>query len=133
MNRTQHLTSSQPRPKRRMARPGACPLGVVARNASAANDHYMGPFDGGPVKPGASRIEALAGTAGGTAGSAIQLVEAGVDFINLFAAKTDPAWWLPRRTVVDNGAELHSTEAVDLHAVLPPPANAANKSTRGAA
>ena len=134
MNRTQHLIASQPRPKRRVARPGACPLGVVARAASAANDQRMGPFDGAPVKPAASRIEVHADTAGGTAGSAIQRVEAGVDCINRFAAETDPTWTLPCRVMVDNGAEFHGTEAADLHAaLLPPSAKAANKSTRGAA
>lgn len=133
MNRTQHLTSSQPRPKRRVARLSASPLGVVARTASAANDHHMGPFDGAPVRLGAIKIEVLADKAGGIAGSAIQRVEAEVDFINRFAAKTDPAWRLPRRIVVDNGAEFPSAEAADLHAAPIPPAKAVNKSTRGAA
>jgi hypothetical protein len=43
MNRTQHLIASQPRPKRRVARPGASSLCFVPNTASAANDHHMGP------------------------------------------------------------------------------------------
>ena len=48
MNRSQHLTASQPRPKRRAARPGASSLCFVPNTASAANDHHMGPGNDPP-------------------------------------------------------------------------------------
>ena len=50
MNRTQHLIASQPRPKRRVARPGASSLCFVPNTASAANDHQMGPGGEPPEK-----------------------------------------------------------------------------------
>ena len=135
MNRTQHLTTSQPRPKRRVARPGACSLGVVASTASAAaNDSRMGLFDGPLVDHSARTVAVSVSDASGTACRAAQSPEAEVDLIKRFAAKFDRAWKLPRRIAVDNGAEFHGTEAADLHAaLLPPSAKAANKSTRGAA
>ncbi|MEO6277371.1 hypothetical protein [Roseateles sp.] len=45
MNRTQHLTSSRPRPEHRMERPGASSLCVIPNTALAANDGHMGPAD----------------------------------------------------------------------------------------
>jgi hypothetical protein len=51
MNRTQLLIASQPRPKRRVARPGASSLCFVPITASAVNDHHMGPASEPPEKP----------------------------------------------------------------------------------
>ena len=60
MNRTQHLTTSQPRPKRRMARPGASSLCVVPNTVPAANEPYMGP--GNEPPEGAPTGDALRDT-----------------------------------------------------------------------
>ena len=60
MNRNQHLIALQPRPKRRMARPGAHSLCVIPNTAPAANDHHVGP--GSEPPEGAPTGDALHAT-----------------------------------------------------------------------
>jgi len=132
MKRTQHLTTSQPLPKCRVARPGASPLGVVARATSAANDYRIGPIDGPPVTAGARRTGLPAGAAVGSEGRALQRIEAGVESIACKAAEADPGWRLPCCISVDNCKEFYDIQMADFDAtLLPRTANTTDNRARG--
>lgn len=132
MKLTQHLTTSQPWPKRRVARPDASPLGVVAGAASAANDDCIGPMDGSPVKAGASGTGVPSGAAVSSAGRAIRRVEAGVGSITRNAARADSGWRRPCCITVDNGKEFHGIWIAEFDAtLLPRTANTTDNRARG--
>ena len=132
MNRTQLLIASQPRPKRRVARPGASSLHYVANPAQAANDHHMGPCDDPAGTPAARTIMASRGQTRGLDEQSIQAVGAESDLLNRDAAVF--AMEKMRRCIItDNGREFHRPEIDGLSAALrPKSAEAANMPQRGA-
>lgn len=132
MNRNQHLTSSHPRPKRRVARPGACSLHFVANPAQAANDHHMGPCDDPACTPAARTIMASRGQTRGLDDQSIQAVGAEPDLLSRDAA-VFAMEQMRRCIIIDNGREFHRPEIDGLSAALrPKSAEAANTPQRGA-
>lgn len=117
MNRTQHLTASQPRPKRRVARPGACSLHVVANPAKAANDHHIGSREELPRDPVGRAITMSPGEARGTDDQLNRAIEAELDALNRYAAVITVGQ-VPRLIVTDNGKEFHSSDMDWLSAAL---------------
>ena len=132
MNRTQLLIASQPRPKRRVARPGASSLHHVANPAQAANDHHLCPCDDPSGTPAARTIMASRGQSRGPDDQSVQAVRAEPDLLNRDAAVV-AIEQMRRCIITNNGRDFHSPEMDGLGAALrPKSAEAANAPQRGA-
>lgn len=132
MNRTQHLTTSQPRPKRRVERPGACSLQVVAKPTMAANDHHMARADELPGPLATRKITVPLGKTRDADEQLTQAVGAEPVFLDRCAAVI-AVDQMQRRIITDNGKEFHSPVMDDPSASLgSKSAEAADFSMRGA-
>lgn len=131
MNRTQHLTSSQPRPKRRVARPGVCALQIVSKPTMAANDDNVAR---GNELPGALATRESKVSRSRTRGpdeQFTQIVGAKLALLDRCAALI-AVDLMPRCIITDNGKEFHSPAADAFSASLKlRSAEAANSSMRG--
>jgi len=132
MNRIEPLIARQPRPKRRVARPGFCSLHFVAKSAKSANDRRMGPCEEPPAQPAARPMTLPPRNTRGIDDRVIRRVEAEVDFIYRSLGKFLAS--RPRTIIVDNGTEFFSgPDLREPFGSLTPQSNdAAITSTRGA-